>query len=448
MSDLSIAQRRLVALETHREYQDWRRLIRAEPTIEERHYIAVMGYEDARKIDPSIPPRNPMRNPTGVPFSGTHYRPARRTRYGTRRRSYPMTSAMERTHQSIRGIRREYRPNPLLMTVMGNPMKLLTKADRKRLPPIRGQEHVADPIAYVKFFTPDSNWTWYATEFDGVDEFFGLVQGFEEEMGYFSLREIASARGPMGLHIERDKWFKPTPLSRLRGKRNPRAGRYAGRTRRGRPSKAKFVRQRLEAPGRFDKRSFRTIKRAGKEIVIGCPKGHWDARRQRCRVGTRAQTILHPVKKNPKYTVGRGPTERRISAATARRIMKKNPGGTSKKVTMPIEKYMELLKRHRDPKLIKAFNQKVSEYRKWTHGSTPKTVTVENVDVPGVSGVWTTMGMGTEPESRYVMPKGSKRKGAWRHPWGKAPALKGDAKAGIMLTRLSGSNRINDFMRG
>ena len=40
-----------------------------------------------------------------------------------------------------------------------------------------------EAIAHVKFFTPDSNWTWYATEFDGEDTFFGLVQGFETPFG-------------------------------------------------------------------------------------------------------------------------------------------------------------------------------------------------------------------------------------------------------------------------
>lgn len=96
-------------------------------------------------------------------------------------------------------------------------VKLLTKADEKALPPIYGQDGKGfDAIAYVKFFTPDSNWTWYATEYDPIDrKFFGLVQGQEEELGYFSLRAIKSARGPMGLPIERDRHFKPTPLREL-----------------------------------------------------------------------------------------------------------------------------------------------------------------------------------------------------------------------------------------
>jgi hypothetical protein len=67
----------------------------------------------------------------------------------------------------------------------------------------------------VKFFTPDSNWTWYASEFDGEDLFFGLVAGLETELGYFSLRELQEVHGSMGLPIERDLHFEPKTLNEL-----------------------------------------------------------------------------------------------------------------------------------------------------------------------------------------------------------------------------------------
>jgi hypothetical protein len=72
-----------------------------------------------------------------------------------------------------------------------------------------------DALAQANFFTPDSNWTWYASEFDGEDIFFGLVSGFEVELGYFSLKEMQEARGPMGLPIERDLHFNPMTLREL-----------------------------------------------------------------------------------------------------------------------------------------------------------------------------------------------------------------------------------------
>ena len=95
-------------------------------------------------------------------------------------------------------------------------MKLLTKADRKRLPPLYTTESDMDPIAQVKFFDPCGSWSWYATEFDGEDLFFGLVDGSDRELGYFRLSELASVKGPFGIGIERDTSFDPTPLSKLK----------------------------------------------------------------------------------------------------------------------------------------------------------------------------------------------------------------------------------------
>jgi Protein of unknown function (DUF2958) len=86
----------------------------------------------------------------------------------------------------------------------------------KSLPPIGATEAQGlDALARVKFFTPDGQWTWYASEFDGADRFFGFVVGFEPELGYFSLAELKGIRGGLGLPVERDRWFKPTPLRQL-----------------------------------------------------------------------------------------------------------------------------------------------------------------------------------------------------------------------------------------
>ena len=95
-------------------------------------------------------------------------------------------------------------------------MMLLTKELLKMLPPLYSQENIKDPTVWCKFFTPDGSWTWYVLEFDGVDTFFGLVDGFDEELGYFSLIELESVRGKLGLPIERDRYFKPCLLSKVR----------------------------------------------------------------------------------------------------------------------------------------------------------------------------------------------------------------------------------------
>jgi len=96
-------------------------------------------------------------------------------------------------------------------------MKLLTQEILLRLPQLYATENIPtkDVVAQVKFFTPDSSWTWYATEFDVQDTFFGLVDGLEKELGYFSLSELQSVRGPLGLPVERDLHWTPKTLGEI-----------------------------------------------------------------------------------------------------------------------------------------------------------------------------------------------------------------------------------------
>src|SRR5689334_4169954 len=86
------------------------------------------------------------------------------------------------------------------------------------LPPLYAQEDLGEnAIVHVKFFTPDSSWTWYATEYDPAEHrFFGLVMGHETEYGYFLLDELQSARGPLGLAIERDMYWTPKTIAEVR----------------------------------------------------------------------------------------------------------------------------------------------------------------------------------------------------------------------------------------
>ncbi|MBL8152777.1 MAG: DUF2958 domain-containing protein [Anaerolineae bacterium] len=95
-------------------------------------------------------------------------------------------------------------------------MDLLPDELRAVLPRLYANEEVGmEAIAPLKFFTPDANWTWYPTEFDGEDTFFGLVSGYEVELGYFTLSELEEVRGGLGLPIERDLYFTPTTLKAL-----------------------------------------------------------------------------------------------------------------------------------------------------------------------------------------------------------------------------------------
>lgn len=93
---------------------------------------------------------------------------------------------------------------------------LMPESLRLQVPALYSSEKTPDPLVWAKYFTPDSSWTWYVTEFDPEDKLcFGWVLGFEKELGYFSLSELEEVRGPMGLRIERDLSFKPQPLSQV-----------------------------------------------------------------------------------------------------------------------------------------------------------------------------------------------------------------------------------------
>jgi hypothetical protein len=60
--------------------------------------------------------------------------------------------------------------------------------------------------------------------------------------------------------------------------------------------KGAFCEEKLAVKTDFDKRSFR-YKKSGKAwVLIGCPKGKWNARTSHCKVGTRAHKVLAPAR--------------------------------------------------------------------------------------------------------------------------------------------------------
>lgn len=96
-------------------------------------------------------------------------------------------------------------------------MKLMTKELERKIPKLYSTQHKSaeEVMAVCKFFTPTSNWTWYVAEYDGEDLFFGYVVGLDKEFGYFSLSELKSIRGPMGVGVERDRWFTPVSMKEI-----------------------------------------------------------------------------------------------------------------------------------------------------------------------------------------------------------------------------------------
>jgi len=127
-------------------------------------------------------------------------------------------------------------------------MRLMTREIEEKFREIGRQEKAKDPIVVAKFFNPAGAGTWLATEMyyvvlqtDGnggvfeqeieaskwsgsiggaiVDRlFYGFVSIFGDECdewGYFSLAELQSVKGPLGIGIERDLYFEPQPISKV-----------------------------------------------------------------------------------------------------------------------------------------------------------------------------------------------------------------------------------------
>ncbi len=98
---------------------------------------------------------------------------------------------------------------------------LMTKEVGDTIPAIYANENAKDydtVLAPAKLFSPFSNWTWYITEMDPeTGECFGLVQGFETELGYFSLDELAEATVFGGVPaVERDLYWQPKTIGEIR----------------------------------------------------------------------------------------------------------------------------------------------------------------------------------------------------------------------------------------
>jgi hypothetical protein len=126
---------------------------------------------------------------------------------------------------------------PVITTEARPQPPLLDSESRSKLPALYSQEKLElNALAQVKFFTPDDNWTWYASEASAILDdntykslqevaaddpriaqviFFGLVNGYELELGFFTLEELEELRGPFGLPVERDKFFSPRTLKEL-----------------------------------------------------------------------------------------------------------------------------------------------------------------------------------------------------------------------------------------
>jgi hypothetical protein len=96
-------------------------------------------------------------------------------------------------------------------------MELMTKAieAKARAQYPMGSDFEQKIVA--KFFDPCGSWSWYLMNQDPEDPdyLWGIVDGHAVEMGSFSLSELRSYKGPLGIGIERDLYFRPMKAKEL-----------------------------------------------------------------------------------------------------------------------------------------------------------------------------------------------------------------------------------------
>ena len=98
---------------------------------------------------------------------------------------------------------------------------LMTKELGEKIPALYANENVwsyDDVLAVAKLFSPYTGWRWYITEMDlNTGTCFGLVEGFEVELGYFSLTELAEVTVLGGVPaVERDMYWQPKTIGEIR----------------------------------------------------------------------------------------------------------------------------------------------------------------------------------------------------------------------------------------
>jgi hypothetical protein len=390
-------------------------------------------------------------NPTGVAFSGAkYYRPAQRIGGRIVRRRYRIMPEMPPIAGAHQEERRTHpvRRNPLLMTVMGaNPAG--------PMPTDPGEAYHAAPEAHEAELSEMSQ----LSRFRGLrhaglapttTRCYAGVSVPGEPDRVTRLRQIAAGGisrcancfPPSDEELEAGEWIRA-------GKKKHEDAPCAECVNRTvfegaplDPMSASVIVQTYDALTPAHKEKFARLPLSMMDKMIGDWFLHKTHRAVLIGFILRASggVMANPPPKTRLRSIHAAMTNPKLAA-------KLNPG-KRRKVTMSLEQFAEMVKKQGDPKMWANFCSKVKGYQKWTHGSMPKKVTLETVDVPGVTGMWITYDMGREPEKLYTMPANSKRKGAWRHPWEKMPHLKGDPQAGIMITKTVAGNKITDFLHG
>ena len=103
----------------------------------------------------------------------------------------------------------------------GRGHKLMTRELADTIPPLYANDGADDTdavVAKAKLFSPYTGWRWYITEWEAESGLcFGLVEGFETELGYFHLTELSEVTVFGGVPaVERDLYWEPQALGEIR----------------------------------------------------------------------------------------------------------------------------------------------------------------------------------------------------------------------------------------
>tara|TARA_Y100000817_G_C16651966_1_gene453264 strand:- start:239 stop:706 length:468 start_codon:yes stop_codon:yes gene_type:complete len=106
----------------------------------------------------------------------------------------------------------------------GTKNQIMTREIEKALPAMYATDGIPleEKTAYAKYFTPTSNWTWIAFEYDPkTRDIFGGVQSpntyGQWELGYTNLDQLANARHKLGFPlVERDVSFTPKKVKDIK----------------------------------------------------------------------------------------------------------------------------------------------------------------------------------------------------------------------------------------
>jgi len=95
-------------------------------------------------------------------------------------------------------------------------MKLLTKEIKTKAEKQYDKGSDMNQEVVAKFFNPIGQGTWYLMNKSPEDDYcWGIVDWMEIEVGSFSIKELEELQLPMGMKIERDRYFTPIKAEKL-----------------------------------------------------------------------------------------------------------------------------------------------------------------------------------------------------------------------------------------